>query len=63
MTKQERAAHYAAYAELESAAEAFYAAATKMIHVLPSASDRLNNICEEINCVVIHVDDELDEVI
>lgn len=63
MTNTEAQAAYAAYAELEAAAEAFYAAATKVIKVLPEASNRLNNLCEDINCVVIHVDDELDEVL
>lgn len=63
MTKPEATAAYAAYAELEAAAEAFYAAATKVIKVLPESSNRLNELCEDINCAIIHVDDELDEVL
>lgn len=63
MLKSEATAAYAAYAELEAAAEAFYAAATKVIKVLPDTSNRLNSLCEDINCAVIHVDDELDEVL
>jgi hypothetical protein len=63
MLKSEAAAIYAAYSELENAAEAFYAAATKLVKVCPESADRINNICEEINCVIISVDDELDEVL
>ena len=63
MTKTEASAVYAAYSELEDAAEAFYAAATKLIRVCPESANRLNNLCEDINAVVISVDDELDEVL
>ena len=63
MLKKEASTVYAAYAELENAAEAFYAAATKLIKVCPESSNRLNNLCEDINCVIIAVDDELDEVL
>ena len=63
MTKQEASAVYAAYSDLEDAAEAFYAAATKLIKVCPESSNRLNNLCEDINSVIISVDDELDEVL
>jgi hypothetical protein len=63
MTKQERAAHYAAYAELESAAEQFYTAAHKMAQLLPSEADRLYRLCEDINVEVVAVDTELDEVV
>ena len=63
MTKQESTAAYAAYAELEAAAEAFYAAVTRVIQVLPESSNRLNELCEDINCAVINVDDQLDEVL
>ena len=63
MTKQEASAVYAAYSDLEDAAEAFYAAATKLIKVCPESSNRLNNLCEDINAVIISVDDELDEVL
>ena len=63
MTKEEASAVYAAYAELESAAEAFYAAATKLMKVCPESANRLNRICEEINCVVVSCDTELDEVL
>lgn len=63
MTKQEAAAYYAAYAELEAAAEVFYAAAHKMAQLLPNESNDLYALCEEINCAIVHVDDELDEVL
>ena len=63
MTKHEATAAYAAYAELEAAAEAFYAAVTKVTKVLPDSGNRLNELCEDINCAVIYVDDELDEVL
>jgi hypothetical protein len=63
MTKQEATAVYSAYADLESAAEAFYAAAQKMMAAYPESTKRLNTLCEDINCVVISCDDELDEVV
>ena len=63
MLKSEASAIYAAYSELEDAAEAFYNAATKLIKVCPESANRLNTICEDINCVIIAVDDELDEVL
>ena len=68
MTKQETAAALAAYSELEAAAEAFYAAANKMSAVLRKADEhdaveRLNTVCEDINCVMVNIDTELDEVI
>ena len=63
MLKEEASAIYAAYAELESAAEAFYAAAYKLAGASPDTARRLMSICEDINCVMISVDDELDEVL
>ncbi len=63
MTKQERAAHYAAYAELESAAEAFYTAAHKMAQLLPSEANALYALCDAVNMQMVAVDSELDEVV
>ncbi len=63
MTKQEAAAHYAAYAELESAAEAFYAAAHKMAALLPSEANSLYALCDCVNMQIVAVDTELDEVV
>ena len=63
MTKQEASAAYAAYAELEAAAEAFYAAAAKMAVYCPREANQLNRLCEDINIQVICCDDELDEVL
>ena len=62
MTKQEASAAYAAYAELEAAAEAFYTAAQKMSKYCPREAGPLNRLCEDINIQVICCDDELDEV-
>lgn len=63
MTKQEASAAYAAYAELESAAEAFYTAADRMAKVLPAEANALYALCEHINLHVASVDAELDEVL
>ena len=63
MTKQESAAIYAAYAELESAAEAFYTAADKLGQLVPSLKQQLNTASEELNFAVVAADTELDEVI
>ena len=63
MTKQEASAAYAAYAELESAAEAFYAAADKMAKHCPREAQQLYRLCEDINIQIICCDDELDEVL
>lgn len=63
MTKAEVTAAYQAYAELEAAAEAFYAAADKMMKACPETMIPLSTICEDVNCAIIHVDDKLDEVI
>lgn len=63
MTKQEAGSVYAAYAELEAAAEAFYVAATKMAQLLPSEANDLYAICEAVNMQVVAVDTELDEVL
>ena len=41
MIKQEAQPLYAAYAELEAAAEAFYNAATKMAELLPAEANSL----------------------
>lgn len=63
MTKQESAAVYAAYAELERAAEAFYTAADKMGQLVPSLKQQLNTASEELNFAVVAADTELDEVL
>ena len=62
MTRAEQDIAYSAYAELEAAAEEFYAAAAKMGRVVPSLAAVLNTACEDLNCVIIEVDAELDEV-
>ena len=67
-TMQQRHAVYAAYAELERAAEAFYNASNAMSAALReinehAAVERLNTVCEDINCVMVNIDTELDEVI
>ena len=54
---------YAAYAELETAAEAFYTAATKLGLLVPEVKFTLDSVCDDINFAVVHVDTELDEVI
>ncbi len=63
MTKPEAAAHYAAYAELETAAEAFYAAAHKMAELLPQESNDLYALCDAVNMQIVAVDVTLDEVL
>lgn len=63
MTKPEAQPLYAAYAELEAAAEAFYNAAARMAALLPTEAERLYGICEEVNVVIAGCDAELDEVI
>ena len=63
MTKQEAQPLYNAYAELEAAAEAFYAAATKMAQLLPAEANSLYALCEAVNMQVASVDAELDEVL
>ena len=63
MTKQEAAAHYAAYAELEAAAEQFYSAAHKMAKLVPSEANALYAICDAVNMTLVGVDTELDEVL
>jgi hypothetical protein len=60
---QERHAVYAAYAELESAAEQFYTAANKLGALVPSLKQQLNTANEELNFVVVAADTELDEVV
>ncbi len=63
MTKQEAAAHYAAYAELETAAEAFYAAAHKMAQLLPQEANMLYALCDAVNMQLVAVDVTMDEVL
>ena len=63
MSKQAAQPLYAAYAELEAAAEAFYAAAANMAALLPTEAERLYAICEEVNVVIASCDAELDEVL
>jgi len=62
-TMQERHAVYAAYAELEVAAEQFYTAANKLGELVPSLKQQLNTANEELNFVVVAADTELDEVV
>ena len=63
MTKPETAAVYAAYAELEAAAEQFYVAADKLGLLVPSLRQQLDTASEELNFAVVDVDSELDEVV
>ena len=63
MTKQEASAAYTAYAELESAAEAFYAAAAKMAEIVPELKGMLGETCDNVNHFVAIADAELDEVV
>lgn len=63
MTKQETAAHYAAYAELEAAAEAFYTAAHNMAQLLPLEAHALYELCDTVNMQMVAVDVTLDEVV
>jgi hypothetical protein len=63
MTKQETAAHYAAYAEQEAAAEAFDTAAHKMAVLMPAEANALYALCDAVNMQVVAVDTELDEVL
>ena len=63
MTKQDAQPLYAAYAELEAAAEAFYTAAAKMAELLPQEANSLYAICESVNMVVAGCEAELDEVL
>jgi predicted transglutaminase-like cysteine proteinase len=63
MTKQETTAAYAAYAELEAAAEAFYTAANKMAQLMPTEANALHALCDAVNTQIAHIDDELDEVL
>jgi hypothetical protein len=64
MTKQESAAVYAAFAELESAAEQFHVAAQAMAQHCPKRQqNRLYTLCEDINVEVVAVDLQLDEVV
>jgi ribosome-binding factor A len=63
MTKQEAAVYYTAYAELEAAAEAFYAAANKMAGLMPTEANALHALCDAVNMQVVAVDTELDEVL
>lgn len=63
MTKTEASAHYAAYAELERAAEAFYTAAHKMAQLLPNEANDLYALCDAVNMQIVAVDVSLDEVL
>ena len=63
MTKQESAAYYAAYAELESAAEQFYQAAQRMAELVPEMKPYVGMVCDEVNAFVVGADQELDEVL
>ena len=61
MTKTEAAAYYAAYAELDTAAEAFYDAVHKMAQLLPSEANALYALCDAVNMQLVAVDVGLDE--
>jgi L-arabinose isomerase len=63
MTKQEAAVYYSAYAELEAAAEAFYAAAHKTAELMPTEAAALYALCDAVNIQIVAVDTELDEVL
>ena len=63
MTKTEASAAYAAYAELEAAAEAFYTAAHKVAQLLPGEANDLYALCDAINMQIVAVDVTLDEVL
>lgn len=63
MTKSQAQELYTAYAELESAAEAFYRAADRMSQLVPSLKAALNTACEDLNFAVVQADTELDEVL
>jgi hypothetical protein len=63
MTKQESAAVYAAFAELESAAEQFHVAAHKLGQLVPSLKQQLDTVSEELNFDLVDIDTELDEVV
>ena len=62
-TMQERHAVYAAYAEMEAAAEQFYTAANKLAALVPSLAEQLNDANMFLNDAVVEADTELDEVI
>lgn len=63
MLKEESAAIYAAYTELERAAEVFYTAADRLAALVPGLAFTLNEACEELNFAVVAADTELDEVL
>ena len=63
MTKQEAQLHYAAYARLEAAAEAFYAAAHDVAQLLPQEANVLYALCDAVNMQVVAVDVTMDEVL
>ena len=62
MTKAERSKLLAAYAELEAATEAYYLAVDKFRKVYDPKTVGLDELCEDINCVMVEIDEELDEV-
>ena len=57
------AAILTAYAELEAATEAYYEAIDKFKAVYKPQTVNLDELCENINCVLVEVDSELDDVI
>ena len=63
LSKEQTAAAYTAYAELEAAAETLYNAAQNMGLVLPQKAAMLNTLCEDVNFAIVEIDAELDEVI
>lgn len=63
MTKAEKSAIYAAYADLEAAAEAFYNAIGTFQKAYNPDTVGLDELCEHINCTLVDVDAELDDVL
>lgn len=63
MLKTDAAAVYAAYAELESATEAYYAALGAFRKVYEPKNIGIDELCEHVNMCMIEIDDELDGVL
>jgi len=54
---------YRAYAELETAAEQFYAAAEQLAKLVPSVRPTMDSVAADVNFAVTFVDSELDQII
>jgi hypothetical protein len=63
MSKTKAAELYTAYSNLEAATEAYYKAIAEFQKVYNPESVGLDEFCEHINCVMVEIDAELDEVI